>query len=161
MREVGVLWRVKFMIQTPDRLGLLECPDLSVGGKRSRNWTRQTVKVAKARRKVRLQTEDYDHELSRMIVNRFSVIVSEKLHIQNMVKNPSHAKSITDTGWAQLQTFTSYKAAEAGATAKFVDPWDTTVDCSRCGFHVPKTLSERIHKCPNCGLVLDRDWMQQ
>ena len=145
MREVGVLWRVKFMVQTSDRLGLLECPDLSVGCKRSRNWTRQTVKVAKAHRKVRLQTEDYNHELSRMLVNRFGAIVFEKLHIQNMVKNHSLAKSITDAGWAQLQTFTSHKAAEAGATVKLVDPYGTTVDCSRCRFHVLKPLSERIH----------------
>jgi transposase len=39
-----------------------------------------------------------------------------------------------------------------------VDPYGTTADCSRCGFHVPKTLSQRLHECPNCGFVLDRDW---
>ncbi len=54
--------------------------------------------------------------------------------------------------------FASYKAAEAGAIVTFVDSYGTTVDCSRCGFHVPKTLSERIHKCPRCGLIMDRDW---
>jgi predicted RNA-binding Zn-ribbon protein involved in translation (DUF1610 family) len=54
--------------------------------------------------------------------------------------------------------FTSYKAEEAGKRVETVDPYGTTRDCSRCGFHVPKNLSERIHECPNCGLIIDRDW---
>ena len=131
---------------------------LSRKKKRSRNWMRQTVRVAKVHRKVRLQRMDFNHKLSRMLVNRFGMIVFEKLRIQNMVKNHSLAKSIADAGWGQLQAFTSYKAAEAGAVVKFVDPYETTADCSRCGFHVPKTLSERMHECPNCGFMLDRDW---
>src|SRR5215470_2344864 len=30
-------------------------------------------------------------------------------------------------------------------------------DCLGCGELVPKALSERTHRCPSCGLVLDRD----
>jgi len=131
---------------------------LSRKKKQSKNWTKQTVRVAKVHRKVRLQRMDFNHKLSRMLVNRFDMIIFEKLHVENMVKNHPLAKSIEDAGWGQLQAFTSYKAAGAGAVVKFVDPYGTTADCSRCGFHVPKTLSERTHKCPNCGLVLDRDW---
>ncbi|MDI6878634.1 MAG: zinc ribbon domain-containing protein [Desulfitobacteriaceae bacterium] len=26
-----------------------------------------------------------------------------------------------------------------------------------CGAHVPKDLSIRVHECPVCGLVMDRD----
>ncbi len=29
--------------------------------------------------------------------------------------------------------------------------------CSRCGILVDKTLSDRVHNCPNCGLSMDRD----
>ena len=35
---------------------------------------------------------------------------------------------------------------------------NTTVDCSRCGNKVPKSLAMRIHKCNICNLVLDRDY---
>jgi putative transposase len=34
---------------------------------------------------------------------------------------------------------------------------NTTIDCSRCGNMVLKTLAIRIHKCNVCGLELDRD----
>jgi len=116
------------------------------------------VRVAKVHRKVRLQRTDFNHKTSRMLVRRFGMIVFEKVRIQNMVKNHRLAKSIEDAGWSQLQAFTSYKAAEAGAVVKFVDPYGTTANCSSCGFHVPKTLSERMRECPNCGFILDRDW---
>src|SRR5215472_4486487 len=39
-----------------------------------------------------------------------------------------------------------------------VSPRYTTQDCSGCSFRVQKTLSMRTHVCPECGLVLDRDW---
>ena len=38
-----------------------------------------------------------------------------------------------------------------------VDPKNTTVDCSRCGHKVPKSLAIRIHRCDKCNLILDRD----
>ena len=39
----------------------------------------------------------------------------------------------------------------------FVDPRYTSQLCSGCGEYVPKTLDVRVHMCPYCGLVLDRD----
>ena len=30
-------------------------------------------------------------------------------------------------------------------------------ECSRCGAIVKKDLAQRVHQCPHCGLVLDRD----
>jgi len=131
---------------------------LSRKKKGSNNREKQRIKLAKVHRKVRLQRTDFNHKLSHMLVNRFDLIAFERLSIKNMLQNHHFAKSIADASWYQLQTFTSYKAAEAGKSVKFVDPYRTTTDCSRCGFHVPKTLSERIHKCPNCGFTLDRDW---
>ena len=131
---------------------------LSRKRKGSQNRCRQVIKLARIHRKIRLQRTDFNHKLSRILVNRFDVIGFEKLQIPNMMKNHSLAKSIADAGWGQLRLFSSYKAEEAGKRVETVDPYGTTRDCSRCGFHVPKNLSERIHECPNCGLIIDRDW---
>ena len=38
-----------------------------------------------------------------------------------------------------------------------VNPKNTSQECSECGKTVKKTLAVRTHKCPHCGLVLDRD----
>ncbi len=49
-----------------------------------------------------------------------------------------------------------YKAEYAGKTIELVDPYYTSQTCL-CGHHVPKNLSVRIHVCPQCGLILNRD----
>ena len=66
-------------------------------------------------------------------------------------------KSIADVAWSQLAQFTAYKAADAGRLFLQVDPRNTSKKCSRCGSLVPKALSVRVHDCPHCGLLLDRD----
>jgi len=39
-----------------------------------------------------------------------------------------------------------------------VNPKGTTQECFRCRKEVKKSLSVRIHKCPYCGLEIDRDY---
>ena len=38
-----------------------------------------------------------------------------------------------------------------------VNPRNTTKRYSTCGEIVPQALSVRVHTCPICGLVMDRD----
>ena len=94
---------------------------------------------------------------SRMLVDTYDRIVFEKLQIQNMVQNHHLAKSISDAGWYQLMNFTKSKAECAGKVVEFVDPRNTSQNCSGCHNTVTKDLSIRVHSCPYCGLVLDRD----
>ncbi len=74
-----------------------------------------------------------------------------------MLKNHNLVKSISDAAWKMLVTTTSYKAESAGSIVVLVDPRNTSQLCSRCGLKVPKSLSERVHECPQCGLVMSRD----
>ncbi len=50
-----------------------------------------------------------------------------------------------------------YKEEESGGRVVFVNPRGTSQRCSGCGEAVVKSLSVRVHECPYCGLVLDRD----
>ena len=102
---------------------------------------------------------DFAHKLSRMLVNTFQILVFEKLNIKEMQGSNwrSLNKSIADAAWGQLISLTSYKAESAGRVFVQIDPKDTSQICSGCGEKVPKLLSERIHKCPHCGLEIDRD----
>ena len=101
--------------------------------------------------------KDFAHKLSRKWVDRFGMIAFENLCIHNMLQNHGLAKSISDAAWNQLIAYTTYKAENAGRVVALVDPRNTSKQCSRCGTMVEKSLSVRVHVCPACGLVMDRD----
>ncbi|MCP1391243.1 MAG: transposase [Methanothrix harundinacea] len=100
---------------------------------------------------------DFAHQISNQLVSKYGLIAFEDLSIANMLKNHNLAKSISDAAWRMLVTITSYKAESAGSIVVLVDPRNTSQLCSRCGLKVTKSLSERGHECPRCGLVMDRD----
>jgi putative transposase len=123
----------------------------------SKNRAKARVKLAKVHRRIERQRTDFLHKLSRALVDRADLLVFEDLQIQNIVKNRHLSKSINDASWNKLIQFSSYKASSAGKRVELIDPRGTTQRCSRCGNVVKKSLSDRIHRCPACGLLLDRD----
>jgi len=130
---------------------------LSKKKKGSANRLKQKLKVVKIHRKIRNQILDFNHKLSRALVDRFDWMVFEDLNIKSMVKNHYLTKSIHDVAWGQLIQMAKSKAEEAGKYVELVNPYNTSQKCSNCGNIVRKALSVRIHKCPECGLELDRD----
>lgn len=113
--------------------------------------------VAHIHQRIANRRKDFAHKLSRQLVNEYGVIALEKLNGKNMLQNHYLAKSISDAAWNQLVQYITYKAAEAGREVVLVDPRNTSKKCSRCGVLVEKSLSVRVHKCPVCGLEIDRD----
>ena len=130
---------------------------LSRRKKFSNNWKKQVAKINTTHRKIRNQRNDFNHKLSRKLVDTFDYIVFEDLNIKNMVKNTRLSKSIHDASWSNLIQITKYKAEEAGKFVELVNPYNTSQNCSNCGMVVKKSLSTRVHNCHNCGLILDRD----
>lgn len=124
-------------------------------GSRNRRITR--IKVAKAHRTIERQRNDFLHKVSNELIKKADVIAFEDLKIINMVKNHHLANSIMDSSWGRLIQYTTYKAENAGRFVELVDPNGTSQLCSRCGIAVKKSLSVRIHRCPNCDLTIDRD----
>jgi putative transposase len=113
--------------------------------------------VQHVHQRIANRRKDFSHKLSRQLVGSFGMIAFENLHIKNMLQNHCLAKSISDAAWSQLITYTTYKAENAGRVVVLVDPRNTSKMCSGCGTLVEKSLSVRVHQCPICGLVLDRD----
>jgi putative transposase len=130
---------------------------LSRKEKGSANREKQCIKVARAHRKIRNQRCDFTHKLSRALVNRFDLIAFENLNIKGMARNHHLAKSISDAGWYQLQSFTTYKAAEAGKQVKFCLANGTSQECHVCGNIQKMTLKDRVFRCSICGNVENRD----
>ena len=130
---------------------------LSRKAKESNNRDKQRVTVARTFERVQNQRNDFQHKLSREYVNNYDFIVTETLQPGNMVKNHRLARSISDAAWGSFNDKIAYKAENAGKLFVQVDPRNTSIDCSSCGKPVPKTLSDRRHECPHCGLSLSRD----
>lgn len=66
--------------------------------------------------------------------------------------------SLLDAGMGQFVQIVTDKAACAGRTVVQVNPKKTSQLCSQCGKAGPhKTLEDRVHRCPHCGVVMDRD----
>ena len=125
--------------------------------KGSHNRKKARIKLAKLHCKVRNQRYDFHHKISRKIVDTYGYIAVEDLNIKGMVKTHHLAKSISDAGWGQFLNYLTYKAEEAGCKVEKVFPYYTSINCSVCGNSVPKTLAQRIHRCPFCNTAIDRD----
>ena len=124
--------------------------------KDSNNRFRARVKLAKAHERIKNQRINYLRHKAKELVTNYDLIIFEDLQIKNMVRG-NLGKSINDASWNILMNCTTYKAEEAGKYVIFVNPWGTSQECSRCGMTVTKELSERIHNCPHCGLIMHRD----
>jgi putative transposase len=102
--------------------------------------------------------DNFAHQLSHRIVNDYNIICLEDIDIKNLIeKKPYMAKSVLDASWNRFRTYVTYKAESAGRKVVMVNPAYTSQMCSSCGSIVKKDLSVRVHNCPKCGLVMDRD----
>jgi putative transposase len=147
--------------------------------RRSKRRKKAARLVGRLHRKVANCRRDFLHKQSRALVDTYDTLVFEELSPSNLVRRPKPKqdeetgqylpngasakaglnKSIQDAGWAQFQQYCVYKAEEAGRHVLFVNPHKTSQICSACLKEGPhKDLSERLHVCPHCGVVLDRDY---
>lgn len=130
---------------------------LSVEAKGTPQRTYRRKAVARVHERIAFRRADFAHQESRKLVNRFGFIAVERLNIDGMFKNHRLAKSIADVAWYQFALVLMSKAEDAGRQAVRVNPHNTSKCCSRCGTIVEKELSVRVHSCPVCSLVMDRD----
>jgi putative transposase len=125
--------------------------------KGSKNRAKARNRLGRKHLRVQRQRRDFAAKTARALVMSNDVIAFEDLRVANMVKNRRLSKSISDAGWRVFIRWLEYLARVYGKVVVAVPPAYTTQECSRCGTLVKKTLSERTHVCPKCGLVLDRD----
>ena len=132
--------------------------------KGSNNRKKAVIKLGKAHKKVADTRKDFHFKTAKDILNNHDLIAYEKLNIKGLAKTKM-AKSVLDAGWGQFLSILSVKAVRvawptalnAGLITKAVNPRNTSQNCSACGKKVPKKLKDRIHSCPYCGYVANRD----
>jgi len=113
--------------------------------------------------------KDFHFNVAARLVREFNPIFIEGLDIKGLIvkatedkkaRKKSRAKSenILDAGWGMFVSRLRSKAESAGSAIKAREARGTSQECSGCGEVVKKELWERMHSCPHCGLVKDRDW---
>jgi len=127
----------------------------------SQNWKKAKSKLEKVYDHITNQKKDFLHKLSRQYVDTYTAICVEDLNIKGLKEKGNSTglhRSIHDASWGRFYSYLAYKAESAGTELIKVDPRNTSQMCSNCGSIVKKTLSERVHRCPYCGFVAERDY---
>ena len=123
--------------------------------KGSHRWRKQVNRISKLHLHISRQRKDFFSKVWDWLFTKYDVVAHEKLNIKGLARTRL-AKSILDAGWGQFLEMGAFKAEKAGKLTAPQNPNSTSIECSGCGERVPKTLSDRMHKC-SCGLVLCRD----
>ena len=126
-----------------------------------KNYQKQKRKVAKLHEHIANSAKDFNHKLSRELVEEYDFLAFENLNVEGMKKNHSLAYSISDVRWSQLLNFIQYKCLWYGKEFRQVDRfYASSKICSECGaYHkdIVNSLSVREWICPDCGAHHDRD----
>lgn len=120
------------------------------------NKAKQQEKISRIHQRIGRKREIFHYSVAHQLVKNYDLIAVEDLNIKGLAKTRL-AKSIYDVAWGKFLTILEAVALRSGVHLVKVSPHNTTVNCSRCGTKVPKTLSVRLHECPKCNLEMDRD----
>lgn len=145
----------RHLADAQDRIARLS-RDLARKQRGSARRHKARTNLARAHQHVANCRKDFARKLACDLFSRFDLVAHEDLNVKGLAGSML-AKSIHDAAWTQLLRCLSDKAESAGRHLVAVDPRGTTIECSGCGNTMPKLLSERMHMCTVCGLVLGRD----
>ncbi|QKJ50230.1 IS200/IS605 family element transposase accessory protein TnpB [Proteus vulgaris] len=132
---------------------------LSRKKKGSANRRKARIRLAGVHERVANSRADFQHKLSRAIVDENQAVIVETLKVANMMKNPPLARAIGDAGWSGFIAKLEYKAAEKGVHVVKLEQWfASSKTCHCCGHKMPEMpLNKRIWQCPECEIEHDRD----
>jgi putative transposase len=120
------------------------------------NALHQKEKISRIHQRLGRKREIFHYSVAHQLIKNYDLIAVEDLNIKGLAKT-GLAKSIYDVAWGKFLTILEAVAVRCGVHFVKVSPHNTTVNCSRCGTKVPKTLAVRLHECTKCNLEMDRD----
>mgnify|MGYP001806533372 FL=1 len=166
----------KFLRQSEKRLARLQ-RRVSRRQKGSNRHQKAKDDLARLHKKIADQRRLFNHALSTRLVSEHGAIVAEDLPITSLNRKPKKKeredgkgyaqngarrkaglnKSFADVGLGQLLEMIKTKSKATGREFVKVAPHYTSQECNNCKAIVKKTLSQRTHRCPECGYIEDRD----
>ena len=126
-----------------------------------KNFNEKKLKVQKLFYRLNCIRNDYNNKIVNEITRaKLKYIAIEDLKISNMIKNRHLSKAIQEQNFFVIRTKFINKCKERNIELRLVDTfYPSSKTCSCCG-NIKKDLklNDRIYKCCECGLKLDRDY---
>jgi len=152
----GVLLKPpKFFKSLQSELKLLQ-RRLSRKQKRSKNYEKQRLKVARLHHKIDNTRKDFHFKQAHALCDVADMVFMEDLDYRTMAKG-MFGKHMLDAGFGQFRNLVKYVCWKRGKFFAEVDARGTSQECPECGAEVKKDLSVRVHSCPHCTYTTDRD----
>ena len=129
--------------------------------KECKNFNKKKLKVQKLFYRLNCIRDDYNNKIVDEITRaKLKYITIEDLKVSNMIKNKHLSKAIQEQNFYAIRTKLINKCKERNIELRLVDTfYPSSKTCSCCG-EIKKDLklNNRIYKCCNCGIEIDRDY---
>ena len=129
--------------------------------KECKNFNKKKLKVQRLFYRLNCIRYDYNNKIVNEITRtKLKYITIEDLKVSNMMKNKHLSKAIQEQNFFSIRTKLINKCKERNIELRLVDTfYPSSKTCSCCGsIKKDLKLNDRIYKCSNCGLEIDRDY---
>ena len=129
--------------------------------KECKNFNKKKLKIQRLFYRLNCIRDDYNNKIvDEMTRTKLKYITIEDLKVSNMMKNKHLSKAIQEQNFFSIRTKLINKCKERNIELRIVDTfYPSSKTCSCCGsIKKDLKLNDRIYKCCNCGLEIDRDY---
>ena len=145
----------KFFKELQSRLKVLQ-RRLSRKNKRSKNYEKQRIKVARIHHQIDNTRKDFHFKQAHTLCDAGDMVFMEDLDYRTSAKGML-GKQMLDAAFGQFRSIVKYVCWKRGKFFSEVDARGTSQECPECNGEVKKDLSVRVHDCPHCGYKTNRD----
>jgi len=145
----------KFFVKMQSRLKVLQ-RRLSKKQKRSKNYEKQRIKVARMHHTIDNNRKDFHFKQAHALCDSADMVFMSDLDYRVSAKG-MFGKDMLDGAFGQFRNLVKYVCWKRGKFFTEVNARGTSQECPECGAEVRKDLSVRVHFCPECNYTTDRD----
>jgi putative transposase len=145
----------KFFVAVQSKLKLLQ-RRLNRKQRRSKNYEKQRLTVARMHHKIDNSRKDFHFKQAHALCDNADMVFMEDLDYRISAKGML-GKQMLNAGFGQFRSITKYVCWKRGKFFREVDARGTSQECPECGAKARKDLSIRVHHCPECNYLTDRD----
>jgi len=126
-----------------------------------KNFNKKKLKIQRLFYRLNCIRDDYNNKMVDEITRtKLKYITIEDLKVSNMMKNKYLSKAIQEQNFFSIRTKLINKCKERNIELRLVDTfYSSSKTCYCCGsIKKDLKLNDRIYKCSNCGIEIDRDY---